>query len=343
MATEAITMYQRRTKCSVQPLRSLFLEPEPLPRLFPEVRPGTYALGPELARGGMGRVVIAEDLIVGRSVAIKELSHADSPLLAARFRREVRLTAKLAHPNIVQVYDAGTWADGTPFFTMPLVRGRTLQHALAYAPDLTARLALLPALEATATAIAHAHKHDIIHRDLKPGNILLSDHGETIVIDWGLAKHLGEPDRLEDDPRLHALGHQQLTAAGQVMGTASYMPIEQALGAPVDARTDVYALGAMLSPGDRPPALSGTVERGAHPAARSGSALSPAGRRCAGGADRDREQSDGARCGRSLRTCRRGRRCTRRSPDEQTGAKPECLAPAIRMNGLLRSCTNRSR
>ena len=184
MATEAITMYVRRTKCSAQPLRSILFEPEKLPRLFPEARPGTYALGPELARGGMGRVVIAEDMVVGRNVAIKELSHADSPLLAARFRREVRLTAKLAHPNIIPIFDAGTWADGTPYFTMPLVRGRTFQHALAYSPDLTARLALLPAMIATTTAVAHAHKHNIIHRDLKPGNILLGEHGETIVIDW---------------------------------------------------------------------------------------------------------------------------------------------------------------
>nr|MBA3452197.1 protein kinase [Deltaproteobacteria bacterium] len=215
---------------------------------LPSVDPTSYALGLEVARGGMGRILAARDLRVGRPVAVKELL-GTSPQLAARFEREARVTARLQHPGIVPIYEIGRWPDGTPFYAMRMVDGHTLREAIEAAPTLTARLTLLPAVLAAAEAVAFAHSQRVIHRDLTPSNILVGAYGETVVIDWGLAKDLSAgltKDEEEEDPyrRLHGSAH--LTGAGAVIGTAAYMPPEQAHGVPVDERADVYALGAIL-------------------------------------------------------------------------------------------------
>ncbi len=203
-----------------------------------------YFLGDEVARGSMGRVRRAYDARLTRPVAVKELIALD-PHQRARFAREARITARLQHPAIVPVYDLGTLDSGEPFYCMKLVAGRSLDAAIAAtAPG--QRLALVPRLLAIVDALAYAHGQRIIHRDLKPLNVLLGEFGETIVIDWGLAKSLDEPD---DDPGVvtgtgaHAA---KLTAHGAVVGTPAYMPPEQAAGRPVDERADVYALGALL-------------------------------------------------------------------------------------------------
>ncbi|HTJ47685.1 MAG TPA: protein kinase, partial [Kofleriaceae bacterium] len=166
---------------------------------------------------------------------------------AARFRREALITARLQHPAIVPVYEAGRWPSGEPFFAMKLVAGRALDKVLADRKTLDERLALLPAVIAATDAIAYAHSQRVVHRDLKPSNVLVGDFGETVVIDWGLAKDL---DATEHDslppaatPEPIASG---LTLAGAVMGTPAYMPPEQARGESVDERADVFALGAML-------------------------------------------------------------------------------------------------
>jgi eukaryotic-like serine/threonine-protein kinase len=206
-----------------------------------------YVLERQIGEGGMGRVFAARDLRLSRPVAVKMLRVRDAALVT-RFEREVQLAARLQHPGIVPVYDAGSWPSGEPFLVMKLVLGRSLERAVRDADTVADRLALLPNVIAVAEAVAFAHDQGIVHRDLKPINVLVGAFGETIVLDWGLAKDLragSDVDALPRDgvARGSAPGE---TAAGAVLGTPSYMAPEQAAGKSVDARADVYALGAIL-------------------------------------------------------------------------------------------------
>ncbi len=203
-----------------------------------------YLADREIARGGMGRVVEAIDTVLGRTVALKEALVNDEETLQ-RFARETRITAKLEHPSIVPVYDAGTAPDGTRFYVMRRVSGQPLDKLVDAATTLNARLALVPHVLAAAQAIAHAHKRSILHRDVKPPNILVGELGETVVIDWGLAKELGEPDDT-DDLQSRTASQSLMTRYGAVVGTPGFMPPEQVKGEPVDERGDVFALGATL-------------------------------------------------------------------------------------------------
>ncbi|CAN5920360.1 hypothetical protein BH11MYX3_BH11MYX3_21230 [soil metagenome] len=208
------------------------------------VDPGRYIERTEIARGGMGRISSARDCRLGRAVALKELC-VDQPESRARLVREAMLTARLAHPSIVSLHEAGQWPDGKPFFAMKLVPGRSLDRVIAERTTLAGRLALLPHILAVADALAYAHQHRVIHRDLKPHNVLVGEFGETVVIDWGLAKDLTAGER--DEPSgPHAAADPSWTVDGVVLGTPAYMPPEQAAGDPVDERADVYAIGAML-------------------------------------------------------------------------------------------------
>jgi Protein kinase domain len=204
-----------------------------------------YKPGTELGRGGMGRVVEAHDKVLGRTVALKEVMHVGDDGLR-RFARETQITARLEHPSIVPVYDAGVSHDGAPFYVMRKVTGRPLEKLVARAATLDERLALIPNVLSAAQAIAHAHERGIIHRDLKPSNILVGAHGETVVIDWGLAKATGE-----SEPRVAPVepiaGDSLRTQVGDVFGTPGFMSPEQhASSTDVDERADVYALGATL-------------------------------------------------------------------------------------------------
>jgi serine/threonine protein kinase len=222
-----------------------------------------YALDREIGRGGMGRVFAGRDLRLQRPVAIKMLRVRDAAL-ATRFEREVRLAARLQHPGVVPVYDAGFWPSGEPYLVMKLVLGQSLERVIRDADTSADRLALLPHVITVAEAVAYAHDQDIVHRDLKPINILVGAFGETIVLDWGLAKDL-RASAAEDGEAGAAVAPGD-TAAGAVLGTPSYMSPEQASGAPVDARADVYALGAILHhvlAGSPPQALSGAAPPGA--------------------------------------------------------------------------------
>jgi hypothetical protein len=205
-----------------------------------------YRLGAELGRGGMGRVVEAFDTQLGRAVAFKEVLPSGGAAVARRFRREVQITARLEHASIVPLYDAGTTSDGRPFYVMRRVTGRPLDQLVARASDLSERLALLPNVLAAIDAVAHAHRRGVLHRDLKPANILVGELGETVVIDWGLAKVIGEPD--DDDPELRApaAADSLLTQVGSVFGTPGFMAPEQARGEELGPRGDVFALGATL-------------------------------------------------------------------------------------------------
>src|SRR5258706_6144820 len=221
----------------------------PMPTVMPpDMPPETrYEYGVEIARGGMGRVVEATDTLLGRTVALKEaLSLA--PEAVRRFHRETRITARLEHPSIVPVHDAGIAPNGSPYYVMRKISGRPLEELVGRSPELADRLALLPHVVAAANAIAHAHERGVVHRDIKPSNILCGELGETMVIDWGLAKAIGE----SDDPAASAPTPKRApsvldeedddgikTRAGIVFGTPGFMAPEQLRGAPVDERCDV--------------------------------------------------------------------------------------------------------
>ena len=192
-----------------------------------------YTLERELGRGGMAVVYLAHDLRHDRPVALKVLL----PELAAslgpeRFQREIKLAARLQHPHILTVHDSGE-AAGRLWFTMPYVEGETLRRRLERDGQLPLDDALRIARE-VADGLDFAHRHGVIHRDVKPENILLSD-GHALVADFGISRGTAA-----DGPG------EALTETGVALGTPAYMSPEQATGQPVDARTDVYALGAVL-------------------------------------------------------------------------------------------------
>jgi tRNA A-37 threonylcarbamoyl transferase component Bud32/tetratricopeptide (TPR) repeat protein len=221
----------------------------------------TFNTGPmgrleELGRGGAGRVVVARDHFLSRDVAMKELHREITQNLKfdtlhvhnleARFLREARVTGQLQHPAIVPVYELGRRRDGTMYYTMRRVRGRTLAQALSDTSSLEGRLALLPDLLTACRAVAAAHHREVVHRDLKPQNVMLGPHGETYVMDWGLARVMGRADRTRTSVQLAP----DLTGGRDLgpVGTPSYMSPEQAMGSrdELDARSDVWGLGAML-------------------------------------------------------------------------------------------------
>jgi WD40 repeat protein len=209
--------------------------------------PERYEQVAEHARGGLGRVVRAVDKRLGRTVAVKELLRRNESS-EARFMREALITARLEHPGIVPVHEAGRWPNGDPYYVMKLVEGKTLKEQITQCATLRERLALLPHVIAVADAVGYAHSEGVIHRDLKPSNIMVGSFGETIVVDWGLARDrkgdLPEPDSGEYVPSSGS--GPCSTVSGKVVGTPAYMSPEQARGELVDERADVYAIGAVL-------------------------------------------------------------------------------------------------
>ena len=226
--------------------------------------PSRYAFRSEIARGGMGRVIDAVDTLLGRPVACKEALGGDAEA-RRRFQRETRITARLEHPSIVPVYDAGTSADGSPYYVMRRVVGKPLDELVARAGKLDERLVLATHVIAAAQGVAHAHQRGVVHRDLKPSNILVGDLGETVVIDWGLAKVIDEPDDEPTGGLLADAGGSLRTQVGAVMGTPGFMAPELVRGESADPRSDVYAFGATLASiftgFVAPPELAAIVER----------------------------------------------------------------------------------
>ena len=210
---------------------------------WPDLGDTKYRVLEELGSGGMGTVYLAEDRVLGRKVALKVVGPgAASPEIAARTLREARIIARLEHPGIVPVHDAGTLPDGRMFYAMKRVDGRRLDE-LATETPLPERLRVFQRICET---VAFAHAHGVLHRDLKPENVMVGSFGEVLVLDWGVAKILELPE--EDPPRDGGPATPAATAEGMVLGTLAYMAPEQAEGLAdrVGIASDVYALGAIL-------------------------------------------------------------------------------------------------
>ena len=212
-------------------------------------QPGHYAVKRELGRGAQAVVYLALDRQLGREVALKQLMPGGPRDAEKRFLREARVAGQLEHPGIVPVYEVGRRADGSLYYAQRLVRGRTLAAALKEAVTLRARLQLLSPFVQLCQAVAFAHQRGVIHRDLKPDNVMLGEFGETVVLDWGLAKLAGKDDLSGDRLRPPTPGERfDGTQEGDVLGTPAYMSPEQALGNldKVDEQSDVWSLGAVL-------------------------------------------------------------------------------------------------
>jgi serine/threonine-protein kinase len=208
-----------------------------------------YRLARLIGKGGMGEVIAARDEQVGRDVAIKRMrASAPSERAIKRFLREASIQGRLEHPAIVPVHEIGHDSDGLPFFVMKKLTGITLGKILVTAERREAfgLQRILRAFVDVCLAMELAHVRGVVHRDLKPDNILLGDYGEVYILDWGVAKIIGE----DDDGEFADVGSgsgEHATVAGTTIGTPGYMPPEQACGSRnIDGRTDIYALGCVL-------------------------------------------------------------------------------------------------
>ncbi|MBX7098093.1 MAG: serine/threonine protein kinase [Myxococcaceae bacterium] len=223
-----------------------------------------YDLRTTIGQGGMGRVLEAYDTQFSRVVAVKELHSANADeLTRERFALEALITGNLEHAGVPAVYERGVRADGAPYYVMRRVQGKTLDQALKETTTLKERLALAVVVLKAAQTMGFAHSQGVVHRDLKPQNILIGQHGEVFVVDWGLAKARGAAARMSAE-HSSVRGAMNETVQGSVVGTPSYMAPEQARGQTdaLDERTDVFALGAVLYHllMGRPPFLGHDVE-----------------------------------------------------------------------------------
>jgi serine/threonine protein kinase/tetratricopeptide (TPR) repeat protein len=231
-------------------------------------RPGSglrYRILRPHARGGLGEVFVALDQELHREVALKEIQEerADDALSRSRFLMEAEITGGLEHPGIVPVYGLGQYADGRPFYAMRFIKGDNLMEAIRrfHEAEKPGRdpgersLALRDLLRRfvdVSNAVAYAHSRGVLHRDLKPGNIMLGMYGETLIVDWGLAKSVGRSDqtRLTEEITLQPISGSDwaATVMGTVIGTPGYMSPEQAAGRLdlLGPASDIYSLGATL-------------------------------------------------------------------------------------------------
>ena len=231
-------------------------------KLVPQGRQKYQIIG-EIARGGMGVILKGHDTDLGRDVALKVLDPglAKNPAVVSRFVEEAQIGGQLQHPGIVPVYELGLMADDAPYFTMKLVKGRTLSALLSQRKSMADnRSRLLTIFASVCQTMAYAHSKSVLHRDLKPANIMVGAFGEVQVVDWGLAKVLHRGGVADEERAKHSMftiietvrsgpgSSGSDSIMGSVMGTPAYMSPEQAQGEleKLDERADVFSLGAIL-------------------------------------------------------------------------------------------------
>jgi serine/threonine protein kinase len=216
-----------------------------------------YRIVQKLGEGAMGVVYLAEDTHLGRNVALKFLSDSQDHHYRARFLREARAVSTLSHPHIAVVHDYGETPEGQPFIVMEYIKGETLSDLL-HSSALTI-LQAVDIVEAVAEALGAAHAKGIIHRDIKPSNVIVDKEGQVKVLDFGLVKQLQEEHAPGAGPDANTLLAR--TSSNVIIGTPLYLSPEQAMGADVDARSDLFALGALLyeSLAGRPAFSGGSV------------------------------------------------------------------------------------
>jgi serine/threonine protein kinase len=257
LVQERINQHEKESREPVDPDATAPYRPSPSPLRYHILRGHR--------QGGLGEVFVAHDEELNREVALKQIKdqYADLAESRTRFVFEAEVTGGLEHPGVVPVYGLGTYSDGRPFYAMRFIRGETLREAIKRFHDAEgpfrdpgeraiALRALLARFLDVCNAIAYAHSRGVLHRDLKPANVMLGPYGDTLVVDWGLAKVLDSPD-LPVDPAQGPLRPASGTAPtrtrmGAEIGSPSYRAPEQAHGwlHRMDVRTDVYGLGAIL-------------------------------------------------------------------------------------------------
>ena len=214
-------------------------------------RDGRYHFESEMARGGMGVVYSGRDELLNRGLVLKVLhpkARNDEDAIE-RFVSEAKIGGGLQHPGIVPIHDLGTLSDNRPFFSMRRIEGQSLDAILADRSNAADdQVRLLNILTQVCQTVAYAHSQNIVHRDLKPQNVMVGRFGEVQVVDWGIAKQLNATETRTDKDDDHFVVNGSETRFGQVLGTPTYMPPEQATGdvQRIDKRTDVFALGAVL-------------------------------------------------------------------------------------------------
>lgn len=211
-----------------------------------------YKILQELGRGGMGIVYRARDMSLKRDVALKILLQEliDRPKVIHQFMAEAQIMGGLEHPGIAHVYECGHTLDGRPFHTMKLVEGKTMYAILKDQPrDHASLVRLLNIFSQVSQAMAYTHSQNVVHLDLKPGNIMVGSFGEVRVMDWGLARKIPSslPMTMEDSGCFSLADFASPLLSDRVNGTPVYMAPEQACAEPVDARTDVFVLGGLLT------------------------------------------------------------------------------------------------
>lgn len=276
---------------------------------------GRYRLTHRLGRGGMAEVFAAEDVRLGRTVAVKLLRSdlAEDPVSKARFTREAQSVAGLNHHAVVAVYDSGEDVVGhatVPYIVMELVEGRTIRDLLINAEAPGPEQALI-IVSGVLEALAYSHQHGIVHRDIKPANVIITNTGAVKVMDFGIAR------------ALHG-AQSTMTQTGMVMGTPQYLSPEQALGKAVDHRSDLYATGCLLYE------LLALRPR------------SPARRRCRWSTSTSRtSRCPPPRSRRARRRSSTGSSCAPSRRSRTTGSRPPRRCAALSSTGC-RCCTTRA-